>query len=87
MVTLLGFFFILLNVICLVIFMPDLVGPVRFSPMEEDVSSNADALFLPGTVVVILQLCVWFVDVFDNGQCGWEAGATNRHIKWSWRAV
>jgi hypothetical protein len=29
MVTLLGFFFILTNVICLVIWMPDLVGPVR----------------------------------------------------------
>jgi len=29
MVTLLGFFAILSNVICLVIFMPDLVGPVR----------------------------------------------------------
>jgi len=28
MVTLLGFFFILSNVICLVIWMPDLVGPV-----------------------------------------------------------
>ena len=28
MVTLLGFFFILGNVICLEIFMPDLVGPV-----------------------------------------------------------
>lgn len=30
MVTLLGFFFILANVGLLVIFMPDLVGPVRF---------------------------------------------------------
>ena len=29
MVTLLGLFFILFNVLCLVIFMPDLVGPVR----------------------------------------------------------
>jgi ethanolaminephosphotransferase len=29
MVTLLGFGFILTNVICLVIWMPDLVGPVR----------------------------------------------------------
>lgn len=29
MVTLLGFFAILSNVICLVVFMPDLVGPVR----------------------------------------------------------
>lgn len=29
MVTLLGFFFILTNVICLELFMPDLVGPVR----------------------------------------------------------
>ena len=32
MVTLLGFFFILGNVGLLIIFMPDLVGPVRATP-------------------------------------------------------
>lgn len=32
MVTLIGFFFILVNVGLLVIFMPDLVGPVRTPP-------------------------------------------------------
>jgi hypothetical protein len=32
MVTLLGFFFILANVLLLVIFMPDLVGPVSTNP-------------------------------------------------------
>jgi hypothetical protein len=38
MVTLLGFFFILSNVICLVIFMPDLVGPVRYPfPGRQDI--------------------------------------------------
>lgn len=34
MVTLLGFFFILANVICLEIFIPDLVGPVRGRPFN-----------------------------------------------------
>ena len=35
MVTLLGFFFILSNVICLAIWMPDLVGPVcREIPLQ-----------------------------------------------------
>lgn len=29
MVTMIGFFFILANIVLLVIFMPDLVGPVR----------------------------------------------------------
>jgi hypothetical protein len=33
MVTLLGFFFILGNVGLLVIYMPDLVGPVRMTPL------------------------------------------------------
>lgn len=33
MVTLIGFFFILTNVALLVIFMPDLVGPVRTSTL------------------------------------------------------
>ncbi len=37
MVTLLGFFFILFNVICLVIWMPDLVGPVRSTPLSYEV--------------------------------------------------
>jgi len=32
MVTLLGFCFILVNVALLVIYMPDLVGPVRLTP-------------------------------------------------------
>lgn len=34
MITLLGFFFILSNVIALVIFMPDMVGPVCFPLLE-----------------------------------------------------
>jgi len=34
MVTLLGFFFILFNVGLLVIFMPDMVGPVRPSALD-----------------------------------------------------
>lgn len=33
MVTLIGFFFILGNIGLLVVFMPDLVGPVRTSPI------------------------------------------------------
>jgi hypothetical protein len=41
MVTLLGFFFILTNVICLVIWMPDLVGPVRLICTEYG-RANAD---------------------------------------------
>ena len=40
-----------------------------------------------GAIMVILQLCLWIVDVFDHGQCGWETGATNRNIKWSWGAL
>jgi len=32
MVTLIGFLFILVNIVLLVIFMPDLVGPVRLPP-------------------------------------------------------
>jgi hypothetical protein len=35
MVTLLGFFFILANVIILEIYIPDLVGPVRSFPAGE----------------------------------------------------
>jgi ethanolaminephosphotransferase len=35
MITLLGFFCILSNVICLVIFMPDLVGPVCFPLLDQ----------------------------------------------------
>ena len=41
MVTLLGFFFILSNVICLEIFMPDLVGPVGYTNAQ-DCTMNAD---------------------------------------------
>ena len=40
MVTLLGFFFILTNVICLEIWMPDLVGPVGQSSFLSGLSSS-----------------------------------------------
>jgi hypothetical protein len=36
-----------------------------------------------GPIVVILQLCLWSVDVLDYGQRGWETSAKDRHIQWS----
>jgi hypothetical protein len=82
MVTLLGFFFILSNVICLEIWMPDLVGPVRTSLQITRKSLNTDLLRFSGTFLVILQLCVWSMDVFDYGQCRRQTSTKNWYIKW-----
>jgi len=79
MVTLLGFFFILTNVICLEIFMPDLVGPVR-QANSVSCGEHTDQFCTTGAIVVVLQLCTGTLDVFDNGQRGREAGTTNGHI-------
>jgi ethanolaminephosphotransferase len=55
MVTLLGFFFILSNVICLVIFMPDLVGPVSKSgDFLVWLSRVADNAAKTGPIMVVL---------------------------------
>ena len=62
--------------------MPDLVGPVRFILLKK-VKLSTDSLLLTGTIVVVLQLCLRFVDVFNHGQRGREAGATNRYIEWT----
>jgi hypothetical protein len=68
MVTLIGFCFILTNVAFLVIFMPDLVGPVRFTLPKSIQVSLALILRDPlGPVVVVLQLCLWSLDVFNYG--------------------
>lgn len=53
MVTLLGFFFILSNVICLEIFMPDLVGPVRTSLCARHEGILMSILVI-GAIVVVL---------------------------------
>ena len=54
MVTLLGFFFILSNVICLVIWMPDLVGPVCKIDLSQLLETLADHLYEIGPVMVVL---------------------------------
>ena len=51
MVTLIGFFFILLNVLILGIYVPDLVGPVRLSLITEN---GVLLTFSQGTVMGIL---------------------------------
>lgn len=66
MVTLLGFFCILANVILLEIFMPDLVGPV--SPFFEGGRTGGfaqlqNAEHTSGSILAVLQLCFWGVDV------------------------
>jgi hypothetical protein len=69
MVTLLGFFFILGNIGLLVIYMPDLVGPVRpctrLGAISEHIS-NVDR-FHVGPVMVVFQFRVWSLYVPDHG--------------------
>lgn len=59
--TLLGFFFILGNVVLLEIYIPDLVGPVSrdYKGDARSVETHNRA----GAVMGVLQLCVWHVDV------------------------
>lgn len=52
MVTLLGFFFILSNVICLEIWMPDLVGPV--GSYLGEAGESLELIMRIGAVMVIL---------------------------------
>jgi hypothetical protein len=62
LVTLLGFFFILGNVALLELYIPDLVGPVsrrHMRRMRKQQETDRDA----GTVMGILQLRIWHVDV------------------------
>lgn len=54
MVTLLGFFFILFNVALMVIYVPDLVGPVRHRDSAACVSLLLTEEHCAGTVMAIL---------------------------------
>lgn len=54
MVTLLGFFFILGNVGLLVIFMPDLIGPVRAPPFPENSIDTFVLTIYPGPRLALL---------------------------------
>jgi hypothetical protein len=61
LVTLLGFFFILGNVLLLELYIPDLVGPVS-THFSEEVGEQQEADCNTGTFVGILQLRVRHVD-------------------------
>ena len=54
MVTLLGFFFILINVLFLQIFMPDLVGPVSSSPANSPLLEADELIECSGAFMVVL---------------------------------
>jgi hypothetical protein len=62
MVTLLGFAFILVNVACLAIWMPDLVGPVRF---EEATTTT----LLPDEPALARLLLQWTAIRFEAKPC------------------
>ena len=65
MVTLLGFFFIVANVIFVELFMPDLVGPVRTSIMPPTSSELSPSMII-GSYLALLQLCFRCLDVLDS---------------------
>jgi len=60
LVTLLGFFFILGNVILLELYIPDLVGPVS---RRGDTHNTQELTIIVGTIMGILQLRIRHVDV------------------------
>jgi hypothetical protein len=62
LVTLLGFFFILGNVILLEIYIPDLVGPVSRQQMECEIYRRL-LICVAGALMGLLQLRGWHVDV------------------------
>jgi hypothetical protein len=62
LVTLLGFFFILGNVILLELYIPDLVGPVSCRRIA-NTAENETLITSTGTIMGLLQLRVWHVDV------------------------
>lgn len=66
LVTLLGFFFILGNIVLLEVYIPDLVGPVS-SASNTFGSRGLTGDCMIGTVMGILQLCIWHVDVGSTG--------------------
>ncbi len=75
MVTLIGFFFILADIALLVIFMPDLVGPVRLRATKPhagldrcDSLLTTDRLRDSGPLVALLQLRIRALHVPDHGQ-------------------
>jgi hypothetical protein len=68
MVTLIGFFFILGNLVLLEIYVPDLVGPVR-RPWRDGAVLTAI-----GARLGLLQFWSRPLDVFDHGQRRREAG-------------
>lgn len=82
MVTLLGFFFIVANVILVEVFIPDLVGPVCI-PIELSGYLVANASYNIGSYLALLQLCLRRVDVLDTRQRRWQAGQTHRDFEWA----
>lgn len=90
MVTLLGFMFIVGNVMLIEVYMPDLIGPVRL--FVRILSFLVLRRFLEGTFLVILQFRFWHVDVrwlrnlglapesnADIGIRRWTTSMANRH--------
>lgn len=62
LVTLLGFMFILGNVALLEVYVPDLVGPVSNRPLILK-TTMANCTLNVGSVMGVLQLRLWIVDV------------------------
>lgn len=62
LVTLLGFFFILGNIVLLEVYIPDLVGPVSSAANTRPRRGLTEDCEL-GTVMGLLQLCIRHVDV------------------------
>lgn len=66
MVTLLGFMFIVGNVMLIEVYMPDLIGPVRH-PCR--VFPSSAELSIAGSVLVVLQFRIGNVDVSRPRHC------------------
>lgn len=94
MVTLIGFFFVLGNLVLLEIFVPDLVGPVR--PCHDlcaILTKNRRRVGFTTALELAFgcewpRLKSWMLtgQVFYHGQRGRETGQTDRHVQWTGRA-
>ena len=67
-VTLLGFLFIIVNVGLVLVYVPDLVGPVGgFFLCSKDNAMVLMLIFLEaGSILGILQFCLWLMDVCNH---------------------
>lgn len=72
MVTLLGFMWIVANVLLIVVFMPDLLGPVSTKKYGRMAFWTINTNKFSGPMVVVLQFRSWHVDVsIKIGQLRW----------------